>query len=103
MLNWIILIIASGFEIGWVMGIKYSHTILAWIVTFFCIVLSFVFLTVSTRRMSASIAYVFFVVFGTVGSYLIDVFYGKEMTFLSILSIIILLISIVELNKEENK
>lgn len=103
MLNWSILILASGFEIGWVMGIKYSHSIPEWIATILCIVSSFIFLTMATRRMSASIAYVLFVVFGTVGSYLIDVFYGKEMTFFSILSIVILLISIIELNKEENK
>ena len=103
MLHCSVLILASAFEIGWVMGIKHAHSLPEWAGTFLCIGLSFLLLTWATRRMGASMAYVLFVVFGTLGSYLIDVLCGKEMTPLSVAAIIILLFSIVELNREENR
>lgn len=102
MLSWVLLLVASGLEIAWAAGLKYAQQPLEWAVTLACIAGSFIFLVLATKRMEASIAYVFFVTFGTVGTYLLDVcFFDKRITLTAVTAIAVILFSIIQLKREE--
>ncbi|MBB5143509.1 DMT family transporter [Desulfovibrio intestinalis] len=102
MLSWTLLFIASSLEIAWAAGLKYADSPLGWVATLGCVAGSFIFLVLATKRMEASIAYVLFVTLGAVGTYLLDIsFFGKKMTFTAVAAIIVILVSIVCLKREE--
>ncbi|EAQ5803287.1 hypothetical protein QHJ03_004026 [Salmonella enterica] len=102
MLGFSYIITASIFEIAWAFGLKNAVTFGGWFLTIICILMSFLFLVLATKAMAASMAYVFFVIFGTIGTYLIDVFiFDKAFSFLAISSITIMMMCVVILKKGE--
>lgn len=100
-LNYCILLAASALEIAWAVGLKYADSPLDWVVTIICVIGSFIGLVLASRRMSAALAYILFVIFGTVGSYGIDIyFFDKKLSWTALLAIIVMLICVAILNKE---
>ncbi|WP_043970246.1 MULTISPECIES: DMT family transporter [Acinetobacter] len=71
---WLYLFIASLFEILWAIGLKYSRNLFEWSFTVLFIVGSFLFLLLAARKMKPSYAYVFFVVLGTLGTFVFDIY-----------------------------
>lgn len=71
---WLYLLIASLFEILWAIGLKYAESLIEWLFTIFFIIGSFLFLLLAAKKIKASYAYVFFVVFGTVGTFIFDIY-----------------------------
>lgn len=100
MMKWFTLVLSSGFEIGWAVGLKYADTPPEWILTFLCIIGSSFFLVIATRMLPVSVAYIAFVVFGTVGTYLVDIIaFNKNMSIISVFSICLMLYSIFMLER----
>ncbi|AXT46980.1 MULTISPECIES: DMT family transporter [Chromobacterium] len=100
MFSWMLLLLASGLEVLWAAGLKRSDSVLEWLATIACIIGSFSLLVLVTKRMGASTAYVFFVIFGTVGTYLLDVaLFGKSVSPLAVLAIAVILFSVVQLKQ----
>lgn len=100
MLSWVLLLFASGLEVLWAAGLKRSESTLEWLATIVCIIGSFSLLVLATKRMGASTAYVFFVIFGTVGAYLLDVaLFGKPFSPVAMLAIVVILFSVVQLKQ----
>lgn len=98
-LNYGILLIASALEIAWAAGLKYADSPLDWIATVLCVIGSFIGLVLASRRMSAALAYILFVIFGTIGSYWVDIyFFGKELSLTALSVIIVMLVCVAILN-----
>lgn len=55
MMKWFTLVLSSGFEIGWAVGLKYADTPPEWILTFLCIIGSSFFLVIATRMLPVSL------------------------------------------------
>lgn len=102
MLSWIFLVISSALEVLWAAGLKYAVSPLEWGATILCIVGSFVFMVLAAQRMGAAFAYVVFVTFGTVGTYMLDVLYfGKELKLAAVLAIAVILFSVIKIKQNE--
>lgn len=97
---WLYILIASILEVGWAIGLKLSDSPIHWLITGFLIIGSFIFLILAAKKMKPSYAYVFFVVFGTVGTFLFDIlFMGKSANVISIIAIVIIVIGVVRLKQ----
>ncbi len=102
MLSWVFLVISSALEVLWAAGLKYAVSPLEWGATVVCIVGSFIFMVLAAQRMGAAFAYVVFVTFGTVGTYMLDVLYfGKELKWAAVVAIAVILFSVIKLKQNE--
>ncbi|MFC0561171.1 DMT family transporter [Halalkalibacter alkalisediminis] len=95
---WPVLVLAAGFEVGWVVGLKYASTPLEWVTTAVAIMISFVLLIWTGRKLAVGTAYAVFVGLGTVGTALVDQFiFAEPMNLATILFMILLLVGVIGL------
>jgi len=95
---WLAVFIATFFEVIWVIGLKYSTSIIEWIATIICILLTFVLLTFANKKLPIGTTYTVFTGIGTVGTLLIDaIFFNQEVTLLKFLFIVLLIIGVIGL------
>lgn len=95
---WPVLVIAAGFEVAWVVGLKYATTSLEWLATIVAIMISFILLIWTGRRLAVGTAYAVFVGLGTVGTAFVDhLIFSQPMKLATIFFIIILLIGVIGL------
>lgn len=69
---WLMVIIAAGFEVGWVIGLKHASSVLEWGLTIICIIVSFGVLIYAGRFIPVGTVYAVFVGLGTVGTVVMD-------------------------------
>ncbi len=82
-MNWIILIIAGLFEVGFTTCLKFSNNFsnLYWSIGFFvCITLSFVLLNSAIQTIPMGTAYAVWTGIGAVGTVLVGIFFYTEPT-----------------------
>ncbi len=75
-MNWLILVIAGLFEVGWAIGLKYTEGFTRlWptVGTVFAMVVSFVLLGVAMRSLPVGTAYAVWVGIGTVGTVILGI------------------------------
>jgi Membrane transporters of cations and cationic drugs len=80
-MNWIVLIIAGFFEMGWAVGLKYSEGFtkpLPSIFTLVGMVASFYFLSLALKSFPLGTAYAIWTGIGTVGTVILGVILFKE-------------------------
>ncbi len=80
-MEWIYLVIAGLFEVGWAMGLKYSQgfsKIVPSILTVIGMVASFYFLSLSLKTLPIGNAYAIWTGIGTVGTVILGVILFKE-------------------------
>lgn len=80
-MNWIILIVAGLFEIGFTTCLKLSNNFsnVKWSIGFFiCITLSFLLLNKATQTLPMGTAYVVWTGIGAVGTVLVGIFFFDE-------------------------
>ncbi len=95
---WMAVLIATIFEVIWVIGLKYSTNIMEWIGTIICILLTFVLLTFANKKLPIGTTYTVFTGIGTVGTLLADViFFNQEITLLKIFFIVMLIVGVIGL------
>lgn len=70
--SWLKIIIAAIFEVGWVIGLKHSTSILQWLMTLVAIFISFYLLITATQKLPVGTAYAVFVGLGTTGTVIMD-------------------------------
>ena len=75
---WWIVIVSTLFEVGWVMGLKYSSTLLEWIATVVAIVISFSGLIYASSRIPVGTCYAVFVGLGTAGTVIVEMLFFNE-------------------------
>lgn len=96
--NWILVIIAGVIEILWAIGLKYSNSLIAWIVTGVLICLSFVLVLKAIKKVPVATAYAVFTGFGTAGTVLAGmIFFREPFSWTKIFLIILLLSGVVGL------
>lgn len=80
-MNWITLIIAGLFEVGWAVGLKYSQgftKIIPSIFTVMGMVASFYFLALALKSIPLGTAYAIWTGIGTVGTVILGIVLFKE-------------------------
>ncbi|MEF3355093.1 multidrug efflux SMR transporter [Paenibacillus sp. GYB006] len=90
--NWLKVLTAVIFEIGWAAGLKHAEIWWEWGATGIAIFLSFYLLISATKALPVGTAYAIFVGLGTVGTMLVDVLmFGVNLNAGKILFVITLL------------
>lgn len=98
--QWFYVLLASMFEVYWVAGLKHSETILEWTITIIVIVITFVLLPFSARKLPIGTVYAVFAGLGTAGTVIVEiVVYGEPFNLLKILLIGTLLVGVIGLKK----
>ena len=80
-MKWLMLIVAGLFEMGWVIGLKYSEGFTKFIPSIFTIVgmiASFYFLSLSLKNLPLGTAYAIWTGIGTVGTVTLGIILFKE-------------------------
>ncbi len=100
-MHWIILIVAGLFEVGWAVGLKYTHGFTRlWpsVWTSLAMVLSLVLLGLAMKSLPAGSAYAIWVGIGIVGTTIAGIFlFGEPANLLKTLSVLLILVGVVGL------
>jgi quaternary ammonium compound-resistance protein SugE len=100
-MQWIYLVIAGFFEVGWAIGLKYSQgftKIFPSILTVIGMVASFYFLSLSLKSLPLGNAYAIWTGIGTVGTVILGVILFKEpFNVMRIICIVFIVLGIVGL------
>jgi quaternary ammonium compound-resistance protein SugE len=95
-MNWIYLLLAGVFEIGWTIGLKQmdNHKNIVWTIIFYVsIITSFYFLQLALKEIPIGTAYVIYTSIGAIGTVLIGMLFFKEPTSLLRIGFILLIIT----------
>ena len=101
-MNWVYLIIAALFEIGWPLGLKLSQTMsskfFGFSLALISIILSTVFLWLAQKTIPIGTAYAVWTGIGAVGTLFVGIiFFGDSASLLRMLSALLIIIGIVGL------
>ncbi|KZZ84026.1 MULTISPECIES: multidrug efflux SMR transporter [Bacillaceae] len=95
---WIYVILASVFEVGWVIGLKHAYDLLTWIATIIAITVSFTVMIVASSKLPVGTVYAVFVGLGSAGTILADIlFFAQPVDPVKLLLIGILLAGVIGL------
>jgi quaternary ammonium compound-resistance protein SugE len=95
-MNWIYLLLAGVFEIGWTIGLKQmdDHKNIVWTIIFYVsIITSFYFLQLALKEIPIGTAYAIYTSIGAIGTVLIGMLFFKEPTSLLRIGFILLIIT----------
>ena len=96
--KWLQVVIASIFEVGWVIGIKHATTVLEWTLTVIAIIISFYLMINASNKLPVGTVYAVFVGLGTVGTVVADIIlFGQPIVLSKIILIFVLLTGVVGL------
>lgn len=105
--TWGSVILASFFEVGWVIGLKHAHGFGEWLLTLIALTASFVLMIAAGRSLPVGTVYAVFVGLGTAGTVLADiVLFGAPFQVGKMVLIGVLLAGVIGLkllSKEEQK
>ncbi|MFZ4452952.1 DMT family transporter [Salibacterium aidingense] len=102
-MQWLKVIVAGLFEIGWVIGLKHAASPWEWGVTGICIYISFYFLVMAGKTLPVGTVYAVFAGIGTAGTVLSEsLIFGAPFQPLKIVLIAVLLLGIVGLKMAED-
>ncbi|KGX90943.1 multidrug resistance protein SMR [Pontibacillus halophilus JSM 076056 = DSM 19796] len=105
---WWMVIIASLFEVSWVIGLKHADSVLDWSGTILAVVFSFYLLLKTGEKLPVGTAYAVFVGLGTTGTVLSEsILFGQPFEIGKLVLIAILLFGVIGLkivteDKEEH-
>lgn len=97
-MNWIKIIIATFFEVGWVIGLTHASSWWEWLFTMIAIFVSFYLLVDASKVLPVGTTYAVFVGLGTTWVTLFDfLFFGEPFNVMKIMLIVILLAGVISL------
>lgn len=103
-MNWIKIIIASIFEIAWVLGLTHANNILEIIGTIFAIIISFYLLINVSKYLPVGTSYAVFVGLGTTGVTLCDfLIFNQPFQLSKVIFIFLLLVGVIGLKLVTDK
>lgn len=95
--------LASVFEVGWVVGLKHSHDAWQWALTIVAMVISFWALIYTSKFLPTSTVYAVFVGLGTAGTVLMEmVLFGEPFNATKVFFIALLLFGVIGLKLATN-
>ncbi|MCL1696698.1 MULTISPECIES: multidrug efflux SMR transporter [unclassified Lysinibacillus] len=96
--QWLSVVIAAFFEVGWVIGLKHAGSVLEWMGTAIAIFVSFYLLIRAGESLPVGTVYAVFVGLGTAGTVCADsLLFGEPWKLAKILCIVVLLAGVVGL------
>lgn len=96
--QWLLVVIAAIFEVGWATGLKYANDFTTWTLTVIAIIVSFGLLIKSAMVLPTSTVYAVFVGLGTVGTVLVDIiFFGAPINIWMLFFVALLLVGVIGL------
>jgi paired small multidrug resistance pump len=105
--TWLSVVIAAGFEVGWVIGLKHAQGIWEWGATIIAIIVSFTLMILASRSLPVGTVYAVFVGLGTAGTVLAEIIlFGNPAQIGKMVLIGILLLGVIGLkmlSKEKKK
>lgn len=105
--TWMSVVVASVFEVGWVVGLKHADSWLEWLFTIIAIIVSFYLMIAASRSLPVGTVYAVFVGLGTAGTVIADiVLFDAPVQLAKIVLIGILLLGVIGLkllSKTEDK
>ncbi|PHK48553.1 DMT family transporter [Staphylococcus edaphicus] len=97
-MNWIKIMIATFFEVGWVIGLTHASSWVEWLFTIIAIFVSFYLLVEASKSLPVGTSYAVFVGLGTTWVTLFDfLLFGEPFQFMKVILIITLLAGVVSL------
>ncbi|WP_241156764.1 multidrug efflux SMR transporter [Bacillus sp. FJAT-42376] len=75
---WVYVVLASVFEVAWVIGLKHANDWLSWSGTVVAIAVSFTVMIVASSKLPVGTVYAVFVGLGTAGTILADILFFSE-------------------------
>ena len=100
-MNWVVLVVAGLFEIGWAVGLKYTEGFTRFwptLGTIAALAISIGMLGIAVRSLPIGTAYAIWVGIGTVGTVLIGyAFLGEAMSLFKLLSLTLIIAGIIGL------
>ncbi|WP_243387548.1 DMT family transporter [Bacillus kexueae] len=102
--KWLLVLVASVFEVGWVIGLKHADNVWEWIITAIAMIVSFWALIYTSKFLPTSTVYAVFVGLGTAGTVAIEMFvFGERVDVLKLFFIGLLLFGVVGLKLVSNE
>ena len=102
--NWMIVFIASFFEVIWVIGLKHATSVWEWIITLIAIIISFTFMIGASAKLPVGTVYAVFVGLGTAGTILAEIlFFGEPIYFMKLMLVSTLLVGVIGLKLVTNE
>lgn len=105
-MNWVYLLLAGLFEIGWTIGLKRmeNHKNILWTAIFYIsIITSFYFLQLALKTIPIGTAYSIYTSIGALGTVIIGMIFFKEpVTIIRISFVLLILISVIGLKITSN-
>jgi paired small multidrug resistance pump len=96
--SWLMIFVASLFEVSWVVGLKYSFNWWTWLLTFVAIMISFKYLISSAKKLPIGTVYAVFTGLGTTGTVTVEMLiFGEPFRWPKLLLILLLLIGVIGL------
>lgn len=93
--EWLKVLVAAFFEVGWVIGLKHADHALEWAGTAAAIFISFYLLIMAGNKLPVGTAYAVFVGLGTAGTVLSDILlFGEPVKVEKLILIAILLVGV---------
>ncbi|WP_347861990.1 multidrug efflux SMR transporter [Salimicrobium sp. PL1-032A] len=78
-IQWLKVVIAAFFEIGWVIGLKHADSFIEWTGTVIAIIISFYYMIMAGQKLPAGTVYAVFVGIGSAGTVLAGmIFFGES-------------------------
>jgi len=100
---WLSVVVAAVFEVGWVIGLKHSTSVLEWLGTAIAIFISFFLMIRASRVIPVGTVYAVFVGLGTAGTVLAEtLLFGAEIELKKIALIALLLLGVIGLKLLSN-
>lgn len=97
-IQWIKVIIASVFEVGWVIGLTHAATWYEWLLTLVCIYLSFYLMINAGKYLPVGTVYAIFVGLGAFGTVILEmILFGESFVPLKIILIALILVGVIGL------
>lgn len=104
--NWVMVLIASLFEVGWVIGLKHASSGWAWLGTAVAIAISFYVMMAASKHLPVGTVYSVFVGLGTAGTICAELlFFHDEFKLVKLVLLLVLLSGVVGLKmvSQENE
>lgn len=96
--EWLKILLASCFEVIWVIGLKHANSVFEWSITAIAIMISFYFMIMAGKHLPVGTVYAVFVGLGTTGTVIADiVIFHEPVSYSKIMFICILLAGVVGL------
>ncbi|WP_088104509.1 DMT family transporter [Halalkalibacter urbisdiaboli] len=90
--DWLLVMFAACFEVGWVVGLKHASSFIEWTLTGAAIILSFILLIRSGERLPVGTVYAVFAGLGTAGTVIVDIVVFSQPFRWSVIALISLLL-----------